>query len=91
MGLGKRDRSLDGCGTCRLRHVKCDAGRPFCQMCTSSNLHCAGYEIRLQFVHHGEPEPLGIEDATRFRRPLFTGKPESDRLSEIISSLTMAR
>lgn len=77
MVLGKRDRSLEGCGTCSLRHVKCDAGRPYCRMCNSLNVHCTGYEIRLQFVHHGEPEPLGIEDATRFRRLLFTGK--SDR------------
>lgn len=35
---------------------------------------CTGYEIRLRFVHDGEPEPLEIEDATRLRRPLFTGK-----------------
>lgn len=74
MSLSKRDRSLEGCGTCRTRHVKRDAQRPVCQMCIISNVPCTGYEIRLRFVHHGEPEPLGIEDATRFRRPLFTGK-----------------
>ena len=74
MSLPKRDRSLEGCGTCRSRHVKCDAQRPVCQMCVISNVPCTGYEIRLRFVHHGEPEPLGIDDATRFRRPLFTGK-----------------
>lgn len=74
MTPNKRDRSLEGCGTCRSRHVKCDAQRPICQMCISSGMTCTGYEIRLRFVHDGEPEPLEIEDATRFRRPLFTGK-----------------
>ncbi|KAF4835583.1 Transcriptional regulatory protein moc3 [Colletotrichum tropicale] len=32
-----------GCKLCRIRKVKCDEGKPFCQRCTKSKRHCPGY------------------------------------------------
>lgn len=33
-----------GCTTCKLRHIKCDEGRPTCQKCVSSRRMCLGYD-----------------------------------------------
>ncbi|KAI1163044.1 hypothetical protein F5B18DRAFT_621774 [Nemania serpens] len=34
-----------GCRTCKVRHVKCDEGRPACHRCVSTGRTCDGYGI----------------------------------------------
>jgi len=34
-----------GCRTCKVRHVKCDEGRPACRRCVSTGRKCDGYGI----------------------------------------------
>ncbi|KAI8633593.1 hypothetical protein F5Y19DRAFT_246207 [Xylariaceae sp. FL1651] len=34
-----------GCRTCKIRHVKCDEGRPVCHRCVSTGRVCDGYGI----------------------------------------------
>ncbi|KAF2762197.1 hypothetical protein EJ05DRAFT_507770 [Pseudovirgaria hyperparasitica] len=36
-------RVRTGCGTCRIRRVKCDEGRPHCMNCSSTGRICEGY------------------------------------------------
>ncbi|GMM36324.1 DNA-binding transcriptional regulator [Saccharomycopsis crataegensis] len=36
-------RSKTGCWTCRIRHKKCDEGRPVCNNCAKINLKCDQY------------------------------------------------
>ncbi|KAF2136914.1 uncharacterized protein K452DRAFT_236777 [Aplosporella prunicola CBS 121167] len=69
-----RNRSLNGCDTCRTRHVKCDEKRPACDMCQRSHLVCRGYQSRVQFLFDGMTNGVVADrlDDTRFRRPLFT-------------------
>lgn len=45
----RRQRNFNGCWTCRLRKVKCDATRPKCERCTKAGLVCEGYQIKLSF------------------------------------------
>ncbi|PVI05431.1 hypothetical protein DM02DRAFT_99661 [Periconia macrospinosa] len=33
-----------GCGTCRIRRIKCDEGKPSCQKCLTTGRTCDGYE-----------------------------------------------
>ncbi|ORY60940.1 uncharacterized protein BCR38DRAFT_349312 [Pseudomassariella vexata] len=33
-----------GCATCRIRKVKCDENKPFCQKCVDTGRTCDGYE-----------------------------------------------
>lgn len=40
-GVGGRGK---GCRTCVRRHVKCDEGKPTCNRCFKSKLHCQGYK-----------------------------------------------
>ncbi|CEJ95184.1 hypothetical protein VHEMI10681 [[Torrubiella] hemipterigena] len=37
-------KSKKGCITCRMRHVKCDEGKPFCSRCITARRQCDGYE-----------------------------------------------
>ncbi|THC95867.1 hypothetical protein EYZ11_004645 [Aspergillus tanneri] len=38
-----RPKVRTGCLTCKIRHKKCDEGRPWCRMCTSTGRKCDGY------------------------------------------------
>ncbi|KAI1199398.1 hypothetical protein F5X97DRAFT_332665 [Nemania serpens] len=44
-----------GCRTCKVRHVKCDEGRPACHRCVSTGRTCDGYGI----WGGGEVNPAG--------------------------------
>ncbi|KAL4751207.1 hypothetical protein BDW72DRAFT_98639 [Aspergillus terricola var. indicus] len=39
-----RPRSRNGCITCKIRHVKCDEAKPFCNQCRKSGRKCDGYD-----------------------------------------------
>ncbi|KAK3361363.1 hypothetical protein B0T24DRAFT_691003 [Lasiosphaeria ovina] len=38
-----------GCATCRIRKVKCDENKPFCQKCISTGRTCEGYKSPFRF------------------------------------------
>ncbi|KAI1185699.1 hypothetical protein F5B17DRAFT_406779 [Nemania serpens] len=40
-----RKKVKTGCRTCKVRHVKCDEGRPACHRCVSTGRTCDGYGI----------------------------------------------
>ncbi|KAH8901463.1 hypothetical protein GQ53DRAFT_835248 [Thozetella sp. PMI_491] len=47
-GKGPRRRawapkSKGGCGTCKIRHKRCDEGRPICENCRTTGRVCDGY------------------------------------------------
>ncbi|KAH6621592.1 hypothetical protein B0J18DRAFT_467163 [Chaetomium sp. MPI-SDFR-AT-0129] len=52
--MGKQ-RSRDGCLTCRSRHVKCDEIRPVCGNCRKSNRDCRLVERRAEIRFHNAP------------------------------------
>ncbi|CAM1500931.1 Fc.00g100930.m01.CDS01 [Cosmosporella sp. VM-42] len=39
-----RTKVKTGCATCRIRKVKCDENKPFCQRCVNTGRTCDGYE-----------------------------------------------
>ncbi|TVY41805.1 Transcriptional regulatory protein [Lachnellula subtilissima] len=39
-----RTKVKTGCITCRIRKVKCDENKPFCQKCVNTSRTCDGYE-----------------------------------------------
>ena len=41
-------RVRTGCQTCKIRRVKCDEERPFCQRCTTTGRTCDGYELPIK-------------------------------------------
>lgn len=42
-----------GCNTCKIRHVKCDEGKPACNQCTRTGRVCDGYET-IKTIRYGE-------------------------------------
>ncbi|KAF7596978.1 hypothetical protein BBP40_011344 [Aspergillus hancockii] len=42
--IGCRTKVKTGCITCRIRRVKCDEKKPFCQKCVCTGRLCDGYE-----------------------------------------------
>lgn len=48
--LMARSRNFNGCWTCRLRKIKCDATRPVCLRCKKAKLVCKGYSIVLAWA-----------------------------------------
>ncbi|KAG5419002.1 ARG83 [Candida metapsilosis] len=47
--MARKERTFDGCWTCRSRKVKCDLTKPFCLRCAKSKRECLGYDIRLRW------------------------------------------
>lgn len=41
-----------GCGTCKLRRIRCDYGRPSCLHCTKSKRICLGYDLPAKISHN---------------------------------------
>ncbi|CAG7562655.1 unnamed protein product [Fusarium equiseti] len=37
-------KTKTGCATCRIRKIKCDESKPFCQKCVKTGRTCDGYE-----------------------------------------------
>ncbi|KAH7137017.1 hypothetical protein B0J13DRAFT_587133 [Dactylonectria estremocensis] len=44
-----RSKVKTGCATCRIRKVKCDENKPFCQKCVGTGRTCDGYESPFRF------------------------------------------
>ncbi|KAF2128251.1 hypothetical protein P153DRAFT_293800 [Dothidotthia symphoricarpi CBS 119687] len=45
-----RSKVKTGCATCRIRKVKCDENKPFCQKCVGTGRTCDGYESPFRLV-----------------------------------------
>ncbi|GEQ72033.1 hypothetical protein JCM33374_g5719 [Metschnikowia sp. JCM 33374] len=45
-----RSRNFNGCWTCRMRKIKCDATRPKCLRCIKAKLECKGYDLVLAWA-----------------------------------------
>lgn len=54
-----RSRNFNGCWTCRLRKIKCDATRPVCLRCQKANLQCKGYAVVLAWADSASVDPSG--------------------------------
>ncbi|KAI9040533.1 Zn(II)2Cys6 transcription factor [Aspergillus affinis] len=73
-----RQRSHDGCWTCKARRRKCDRARPTCRACHERGIHCEGYEVRLRwgsgiasrgrFTGAGEPVVASVPVRAKGRR-----------------------
>ncbi|KAH6869789.1 hypothetical protein B0T10DRAFT_523488 [Thelonectria olida] len=48
--VGCRTKVKTGCTTCRIRKVKCDEKKPFCQKCVNTGRTCDGYESPFRLV-----------------------------------------
>jgi hypothetical protein len=46
-------RASRGCGTCRIRRIKCDEIDPVCSKCARSNRICLGYKTRKTVSQQG--------------------------------------
>ncbi|KAI0972452.1 fungal-specific transcription factor domain-containing protein [Xylaria arbuscula] len=44
-----KEKSRQGCWTCKARKVKCDRGLPNCQRCATTQRECEGYGLRLSW------------------------------------------
>ncbi|KAK8211301.1 hypothetical protein M8818_003268 [Zalaria obscura] len=85
MASHARTRSLSGCTTCRIRHLKCDETRPTRQTCAQHGVECKGYENRIHFLLDVQHTPTD-EDATKLRRPLYTEAQRHVMSEELVAS-----
>ncbi|KAH9900106.1 fungal-specific transcription factor domain-containing protein [Xylariomycetidae sp. FL2044] len=42
--------TLQGCDTCRSRHIRCDKRKPGCAQCARKGTQCPGYEAKYKWV-----------------------------------------
>ncbi|EFQ33696.1 hypothetical protein CGRA01v4_02005 [Colletotrichum graminicola] len=49
-----KNKVKTGCATCRIRRVKCDENKPFCQKCLGTGRTCEGYESPFRLVFTGK-------------------------------------
>jgi hypothetical protein len=75
--MGARSK---GCGTCKLRKVKCDETRPKCTRCSVAGIDCAGFTPRLRFVHE-EPRIRRHMAVTQAQSHEFATKTSNYHLS----------
>ncbi|PMD33314.1 hypothetical protein L207DRAFT_547973 [Hyaloscypha variabilis F] len=47
--IERKTKVKTGCATCRIRKVKCDENKPFCQKCVNTGRTCDGYESPFRF------------------------------------------
>ncbi|KAL6809677.1 hypothetical protein J3E69DRAFT_351206 [Trichoderma sp. SZMC 28015] len=52
----KGRRSLQGCLTCRARHVKCTLEQPACSNCLRLSIICNGYRPQLKWLVYGSQD-----------------------------------
>ncbi|KAI5460741.1 hypothetical protein BGZ63DRAFT_357626 [Mariannaea sp. PMI_226] len=77
---GRRTKVKTGCATCRIRKVKCDENKPFCQKCVKTGRTCDGYESPFKFYTNqpiiNETHAVGIEPNIPGSRPIGPTLPE---------------
>ncbi|KAK2592806.1 hypothetical protein QQS21_009510 [Conoideocrella luteorostrata] len=56
-----RTKVKTGCATCRIRKVKCDEKKPFCQKCVNTGRTCDGYESPFRIFTTNSARAGGIK------------------------------
>ncbi|KAH8683730.1 hypothetical protein BGZ61DRAFT_456236 [Ilyonectria robusta] len=87
-----------GCATCRIRKVKCDENKPFCQKCVNAGRTCDGYESPFRFfasqpvknAHAGGIKPNAVAGLQSIR-PISTkiAPQDIDLLNRYFSTKTL--
>ncbi|KAF5666994.1 transcriptional regulatory moc3 [Fusarium denticulatum] len=57
-----RTKVKTGCATCRIRKIKCDEAKPFCEKCVKTGRRCDGYESVFR-PFSSTPQPIVKPDA----------------------------
>ncbi|KAI1038932.1 hypothetical protein LB503_007946 [Fusarium chuoi] len=57
-----RTKVKTGCATCRIRKIKCDEAKPFCEKCVKTGRKCDGYESVFR-PFSNTPQPTSKPDA----------------------------
>lgn len=96
-----RQRSHDGCWTCKAKRRKCDRVRPACLACNQRGVACEGYGVRLRwgsgiasrgrYTGAGEPVEAAIpfrEKGRRRDRLRERRREGTERLSEDASGVS---
>ncbi|KAF5650200.1 transcriptional regulatory moc3 [Fusarium tjaetaba] len=71
-----RTKVKTGCATCRIRKIKCDEAKPFCEKCVKTGRKCDGYEsVFRPFPSTPQPivKPDPGHDYAKDEPPLSTG------------------
>ncbi|KAG9503589.1 hypothetical protein J7337_003540 [Fusarium musae] len=74
--LRGRTKVKTGCATCRIRKIKCDEAKPFCEKCVKTGRKCDGYEsVFRPFPRTPQPivKPDPGHDNAKEEPPLSTG------------------
>ncbi|CEI60148.1 unnamed protein product [Fusarium venenatum] len=81
-----KPKSRSGCGTCKIRRVKCDEARPKCCRCTKGKFDCDGY------VDYTTEDSLGSDGAvSSMSSPESSGASTSPETSTDISTISLSR
>ncbi|KAL7947140.1 hypothetical protein V8C42DRAFT_319730 [Trichoderma barbatum] len=56
----KGRRSLRGCLTCRVRHVRCSLEQPACSNCLSLSITCDGYRPQFKWLVYGSRDGKNV-------------------------------
>ncbi|KAF2167517.1 hypothetical protein M409DRAFT_66055 [Zasmidium cellare ATCC 36951] len=88
----RRAKSKTGCGTCKIRRIKCDESKPSCNKCVSTGRKCDGYESPFRsFIpelgSRGTGQQDDIEQANVGTRAVLPA--EVEILSRLFSTKTM--
>ncbi|SCO85993.1 uncharacterized protein FRV6_10120 [Fusarium oxysporum] len=73
-----RTKVKTGCATCRIRKIKCDEAKPFCEKCVKTGRKCDGYEsVFRPFSSQvpSTPQPIGKPDAAASGHNNVVGEP----------------
>ncbi|QGI61246.1 hypothetical protein CEK26_005213 [Fusarium fujikuroi] len=69
-----RTKVKTGCATCRIRKIKCDEAKPFCEKCAKTGRKCDGYESVFR-PFPSKPQQIGKPDAAASGHDCAEGNP----------------
>ncbi|KAH6974738.1 hypothetical protein EDB80DRAFT_313943 [Ilyonectria destructans] len=86
----KAPRVRTGCKTCKIRHLKCDEGKPHCRRCEKDSHVCDGYEViqaRKSKARKSESPPQESQTLTIRHRETTLAPASPPRLIADVSQL----
>ncbi|KAF5543150.1 transcriptional regulatory moc3 [Fusarium mexicanum] len=85
-----RAKVKTGCATCRIRKIKCDEAKPFCEKCVKTGRKCDGYDSVFR-VFSSTTQPIVKPDAAASRHDRAEGEPplSTDDLNRYFSTKTI--
>ncbi|KUJ16035.1 uncharacterized protein LY89DRAFT_697996 [Mollisia scopiformis] len=94
--IASRPKVKTGCTTCRVRKVKCDEKKPFCQKCINTGRTCDGYQSPFKYfisqrIIRAPNDGIKSNDVLPPIRPTFLGiaPQDIDLLSRYFSTKTL--